>query len=285
MKKKILFFLALTSFLNFTKSISMKTIIERETMTNEDYKDKIVKKIQDADKVDLKEGVMAQFRSQNKLKESAYFKDMDPEEVKELLIDNAKNMTPQEVKDTCRTEETTFVLSTSGDIELIRRKDYDHYPIYIKKEEIEGEIVIMKTPDYGFIPNTKFSLKELQKKLTREELYITQYGMDEKKDSGIYYKFNEKGKYKCKVCDKTLLDSKDKFDTDYGFATFSYAIGDTFEQENYINKEKNMVKFNCKNCGSYLGLLVRIDGRSPTSRTYALNSQSLNFEAEVKVVN
>jgi len=131
----------------------------------------------------------------------------------------------------------------------------------------------------------KFSKEELRKKLTEEEYRITQEKGTEAPFSGVFYDYNEKGIYTCKVCGISLFSSDTKFNSGTGWPSFDRPM----DKENVIleeDKSDGMVRTEvlCRNCGAHLGHVFPDgprnlpDGRQATNERFCINSCALDFK-------
>ena len=97
-------------------------------------------------------------------------------------------------------------------------------------------------------------MKELKKRLTPQQYYITQHNQSETVKTGHFYKHFEEGEYHCIVCFEPLLSSKDKFITKLGYAAFNNTIGAAVNISNPFYHNRPSMR--CGNCGSYMGVSI-----------------------------
>ena len=143
--------------------------------------------------------------------------------------------------------------------------------------------------DIGFEPKVKYDRKMLKKKLEVHQYQMSQFDTIEAKTTGIYDKHFEPGKYHCIVCNQPLFKSEDKYDVNWGQATFKDTIGELWEKEQhtfYVSQitfpaEIERTRVKCLNCGANMGHVQFVDDpESDTGRRYTINSASLNFVPE-----
>lgn len=123
----------------------------------------------------------------------------------------------------------------------------------------------------------EFTKEELKNKLNPLEYEVTQNHGTERAFSGSLYNEKREGVYTCKVCDKDLFTSGQKFDSGSGWPSFFDAIkrdGILYIQDNSYGM--NRIEVRCGDCNSHLGHLFN-DGPKPTGLRYCINSVSLNF--------
>ena len=105
---------------------------------------------------------------------------------------------------------------------------------------------------YNFEPIQNFYPKDSQKKIPNISYFLTQNSQSEQPGSGEFFKKFTTGYYNCIVCDKRLFSSKQKYESNYPFASFNAAIGDIDEIELGYGK---LIKADCLNCGAHLGVI------------------------------
>ena len=98
-------------------------------------------------------------------------------------------------------------------------------------------------------------MKEINNKLTQEELYVLKDKGTERPFSGEFDTFFEDGVYKCKNCKAELFKSESKYDAGCGWPSFFEAVN----EEAIIYKEDNSIfgrprtEILCANCEGHLG--------------------------------
>ena len=88
----------------------------------------------------------------------------------------------------------------------------------------------------------------------------------------------EDGTYLCKACKEPLFASKDKFESNCGWPSFSEAIGGKIRYEPDHSHGMTRIEILCNNCGGHLGHVFP-DDHTPSQRRYCVNSASLDFKS------
>ncbi|MES2059637.1 MAG: peptide-methionine (R)-S-oxide reductase MsrB [Patescibacteria group bacterium] len=116
------------------------------------------------------------------------------------------------------------------------------------------------------------------------DLYkVAREGGTEPAFSGKYYKHDEKGMYKCAVCENPLFPSTAKFHSDLaglaGWPSFDEAIPGAveFKEDNTYGMHRTEVV--CAKCKSHLGHIFD-DPEAKTGKHFCLNSVCLDFKKE-----
>ncbi len=127
-------------------------------------------------------------------------------------------------------------------------------------------------------------MKEINDKLTQEELYVLKDKGTERPFSGKFDTFFEDGVYKCKNCKAELFKSESKYDAGCGWPSFFEAVN----EEAIIYKEDNSIfgrprtEILCANCEGHLGHVFEDGPKDKTGLRYCVNSISLDFDSENK---
>ena len=127
-------------------------------------------------------------------------------------------------------------------------------------------------------------MKEINDKLTQEELYVLKDKGTERPFSGEFDTFFEDGVYKCKNCKAELFKSDSKYDAGCGWPSFFEAVN----EEAIIYKEDNSIfgrprpEILCANCEGHLGHVFEDGPKDKTGLRYCVNSISLDFDSENK---
>jgi len=127
-------------------------------------------------------------------------------------------------------------------------------------------------------------MKEINNKLTQEELYVLKDKGTERPFSGEFDTFFENGVYKCKNCKAELFKSESKYDAGCGWPSFFEAVN----EEAIMYKEDNSIfgrprtEILCSNCEGHLGHVFEDGPKNKTGLRYCVNSISLDFESENK---
>ncbi len=119
--------------------------------------------------------------------------------------------------------------------------------------------------------------KELKKRLSTEQFYVTQKNGTEAPFKNEYWNNHEDGIYVDIVSGEPLFSSKDKYDSGTGWPSFSKPL----VQENIVTKTDNFLgisrmEVRSKNADSHLGHVFK-DGPEPTGNRFCMNSSSLKF--------
>ena len=127
-------------------------------------------------------------------------------------------------------------------------------------------------------------MKEINNKLTQEELHVLKDKGTERPFSGEFDTFFEDGVYKCKNCKAELFKSESKYDAGCGWPSFFEAVN----EEAIIYKEDNSIfgrprtEILCANCEGHLGHVFEDGPKDKTGLRYCVNSISLDFDSENK---
>ena len=95
--------------------------------------------------------------------------------------------------------------------------------------------------------------------------------------SGRYNLHFEDGTYLCKACKESLFSSKDKFESNCGWPSFSEAIGGKIRYEPDHSHGMIRVEILCSNCGGHLGHVFP-DGPTSSKKRYCVNAASVVFK-------
>jgi len=115
-----------------------------------------------------------------------------------------------------------------------------------------------------------------KRKLTPEEEKVLIYKGTELPFSGKYWDFKGVGIYLCKLCNKPLYRSSDKFDSHCGWPSFDDALPSAVKEIPDIDGVRKEIV--CSNCGAHLGHIFYGERLTPKNVRHCVNSVSLEFK-------
>jgi len=118
------------------------------------------------------------------------------------------------------------------------------------------------------------------KNLTTFEQYVINDKGTERAFSGKYVNTSGKGIYRCKVCNKPLYRSDDKFNSHCGWPSFDDAISGAVKE--VADKDGRRTEIVCANCGAHLGHVFKGEGFTKKNIRHCVNSVSLKFDKKRK---
>jgi peptide-methionine (R)-S-oxide reductase len=133
-------------------------------------------------------------------------------------------------------------------------------------------------------PPTDAQREELTAALDQEERRVLLGHGTEAPFCGVFLDNHTDGIYTCRFCGLPLFRSSAKFDSGTGWPSFFKPY-----DESHIRRQRDMsygmtrVEEVCARCGSHLGHVFP-DGPPPTGERHCLNSVSLSFVEEGKVL-
>lgn len=114
-------------------------------------------------------------------------------------------------------------------------------------------------------------------KLTPEQYRVLREKGTDAPFTGLFYKFDQDGVYRCAGCGNVLFDSTMKFDSDCGWPSFDRVVrSDAVEFIDDTSAGMHRVEVVCKQCKGHLGHVFD-DGPTQTGARFCINSTSLDF--------
>ena len=143
-------------------------------------------------------------------------------------------------------------------------------PAAVFAQRLSSEEVEMK-------PYVKPPREELEKKLTPEQLHVTQSCGTEPPFRNAYWDNHEPGIYVDIVSGEPLFSSLDKFDSGTGWPSFTKPIEPNVTEKTDVSHGMVRTEVRSKNADSHLGHLFPDGPRDGGGLRYCINSASLRF--------
>ena len=120
---------------------------------------------------------------------------------------------------------------------------------------------------------------EWRKQLTSEQFYVTRRESTDTPFTGTYYKFHDRGLFRCVCCGNAVFSSETKFDSGTGWPSFWQPIAkENVGERRDTSLLMERVEVHCTQCLAHLGHVFD-DGPPPTGLRYCLDESSLRFIA------
>ncbi|MEN7548310.1 peptide-methionine (R)-S-oxide reductase MsrB [Rapidithrix thailandica] len=124
------------------------------------------------------------------------------------------------------------------------------------------------------------SEEEWRELLTAEEFRITRQKGTERAFTGEYCEKHTPGLYACKCCNTPLFDSRQKFESNSGWPSFTEPVkNNVIHYLEDLSFGMHRIEVLCNVCDAHLGHVFP-DGPAPSGLRFCINSASIKLSEE-----